>query len=156
MICIKDIIKRYGSNNSTIDILSDKLQEYIPESEYENLAKDIYESTQGKHFDEEFAKDQISKMYYEEEGRRYYAPYWNDVTSLYTINKKKLIHPYNKWDFEVALNMIKSDNCPILKQWFPEADEKELQEKVVELTINWLNDEDNPYGDTKIWSYFRK
>ncbi len=37
--------------------LSDKLQEYIPESEYENLAKDIYESTQGKHFDEEFAKE---------------------------------------------------------------------------------------------------
>lgn len=21
--------------------------------------------------------------------------------------------------------------------------------------INWLNDEDNPYGDSKIWCYFR-
>ena len=47
MICIKDIIKKYGSNSSTIDVLSDKLKEYIPESEYEDLAKDIYESTQG-------------------------------------------------------------------------------------------------------------
>lgn len=52
--------------------------------------------------------------------------------------------------------MIKSDNYPLLKQWFPEADMKELQEKIIDLTINWLNDEDNPYGDTKIWSYFRK
>lgn len=155
MICIKDIIKKYGNSTSTVDLLSDKLKEFVPESEYEDLAKDIYESSQGKHFDEDFANEQISKMYYEEGGMKHYAPYWNDVTPLYAANKRKLTQPYNKWDFEVALNMIKSDNCPLLKVWFPDADEKELQEKIVELTINWLNDDDNPYGDTKIWSYFR-
>ena len=155
MICIHDIIKKYGDSDSTLELLSDKLKQYVPEQEYEDLAKDIYEASQGKHFDETFAKEQISKMYFEEGGLKHYAPYWNDVTPLYVANKRKLIQPYNKWDFEVALNMIKSDNCPLLKQWFPNADEKELQDKLVELTINWLNDEDNPYGDTKIWSYFK-
>ena len=54
----------------------------------------------------------------------------------------------------VALNMIKSDNWLLLKEWFP--DEKDLQDKIIDMTINWLNDEDNPYGDSKVWGYFRK
>ena len=37
------------------------------------------------------------------------------------------------------------------KKWFPNGDHLD---KIVELTINWLNDSDNPYGDSKIWSYF--
>lgn len=155
MICLKDIIRKYGNSEATIELLSKEIKEHVPESEYERIAKDIYELSQGKHFDEEFAKEQISKMYYEEGGRKFYAPYWNDVTPLYTVNKKRLTYPYNKWDFEVALNMIKSDNCPLLKEWFPEASKEELQNKVVDLTVNWLNDEDNPYGDAKVWGYFR-
>lgn len=152
MIC--KIIKKYSNNESTIDLLCEKLKCYVPEEEYESLAKEIYESAQGPHFDEDFAKCQISKMYYEEDGIRHYAPYWSDISPLYMQAKKKLMYPYNKWDFEVALNMIKSDNYPLLKEWFP--DEKDLMGRILELTINWLNDEDNPYGDSKVWGYFKK
>lgn len=53
----------------------------------------------------------------------------------------------------VALNMIKSDNYLLLKEWFPETN---VQDKILEMTINWLNDEDNPYGDHKVWGYFKK
>jgi len=49
--------------------------------------------------------------------------------------------------------MIKSDYYPLLKRWFPE--EKDLDEKIIELTVNWLNDDDNPFGDSKIWCYFK-
>ena len=150
---IYDIIKKYGSSEETVKILCHALCEHLPEEEYETLAKDIYESTQGKHFDEEFAKRQISKMYYEEDGMRHYAPYWSDVSSYYNVNRKRLHDSYNRWDFEVAMNMIKSDYCPLLKKWFPE--EKDMLDKIIDLTINWLNDEDNPYGDSKIWCYFR-
>lgn len=152
---IKTVITKYGNSGAAIELLTKEIERYIPASEYERLAKDIYELSQGKHFDEYFAKEQISKMYYEENGIKHYAPYWDDVTSLYTINKKRLIYPYNKWDFEVALNMIKSDNCPLLKEWFPNASKEELQNKIVDLTINWLNDPDNPYGDSKVWGYFK-
>ena len=148
---IKNIVKKYGGN---MEILSEAMEEYVPKEELTKLAKKVYESTQGKHFDEEFAKEQISKMYYEEDGIKHYAPYWSDISPLYMQAKKKLMYPYNKWDFEVALNMIKSDNYPLLKEWFP--DEKDLMGRILELTINWLNDEDNPYGDAKVWGYFKK
>lgn len=147
---LKDVIKKYGGN---MEILSETMIEYVPKDVLERLAKEIYESTQGKHFDEEFAKEQISKMYYEENGRKHFGPYWDDVTSLYTQNKRKLIYPYNKWDFEVTLNMICSDMLLLLKEWFPEADDRELEHKMVELAINWLNDED--YPECKIWCYFK-
>lgn len=153
MIC--NIIKKYANNESTIDLLCEEIKHHVPEEEYESLAKKIYEESQGPHFDEEFAMWQIKKMYYEKDGVKHYAPYWDDINSIYTTAKKKLTYPYNKWDFMVALNMIKSDNCILLHEWFPEATEKELQEKLVEMTINWLNDEDNPYGDSKVWGYFK-
>lgn len=92
-------------------------------------------------------------MYYEENGIRHYAPYWDDLSTIYNTNKRKLIFPYNKWDWEVTMNMIKSDYYPLLKRWFPE--EKDMLDKIIDLTINWLNDEDNPFGDSKIWCYFR-
>ena len=94
-------------------------------------------------------------MYYVENDIKHYGPYWNDITPIFMQAKKRLISPYNKWDFMVALNMIKSDNYLLLKEWFPEANEKEIQEKIIDLTVNWLNDEDNPYGDSKVWGYFK-
>lgn len=154
MIC--EIIKKYGNNESTLDLLCEELKHHVPEEEFELLAKEIYESAQGPHFDEDFAKCQVSKMYYEEDGVKHFGPYWNDITPLYVMAKKKLAYPYNKWDFMVTLNMIKSDNYVLLREWFPEADEKEIQNKIVELAVNWLNDEDNPYGDSKVWGYFKK
>lgn len=152
MIC--KVIKKYGSNDSTIDLLCEELKKHISKEECESLAKSIYEQSQGTHFDEDFAKWQISKMYYEEDGIKHYAPYWADITPIYVNAKRRINGNYNKWDFMVALNMIKSDNYLLLKEWFP--NEKDLQDKIIDMTVNWLNDEDNPYGDSKVWGYFRK
>jgi hypothetical protein len=90
-------------------------------------------------------------MYYVDSDGRHYAPYWEDTSSIYNVSKRRLSKDYNRWDFEVTMNMIKSDMYPILKEWFPE--EKDLKDKIVELTINWLNDDD--YPDHKIWNYFK-
>jgi len=90
-------------------------------------------------------------MYYTDTDGRHYAPYWEDITPIYNVNKRSLNKDYNKWDFEVTMNMIKSDYFPLLREWFP--DEKDLRDKIIELTINWLNDED--YPDHKIWNYFK-
>ena len=150
---IYDLIKKYGSSEETMKVLSEMLEDHLSKEEYEELSKDIYESTQGKHFDECFAKKQINKMYYEENGIRHYAPYWEDTSTIYGANKRKLEHSYNKWDWEVAMNMIKSDYYPLLKKWFPS--EEDYLDKIIDLTINWLNDEDNPFGENKIWCYFR-
>ena len=158
---IGKIIKEYGNKRDEIAVLHsmEKLATYIKdtlsEEEYEKAAKEVYEELNGKHFDEQFAKEQVEKMYYTYQGQTYYAPYWDEhtVERLYNQYRRQIPSQYNKWDFYVTLNMIKSDNCPLLKKWFPNEDHSD---KIVELTINWLNDSDNPYGDSKIWSYFNK
>jgi hypothetical protein len=34
--------------------------------------------------------------------------------------------------------MIKSDYCPLLRRWYPEATNEEILNKLIDLTINWL------------------
>ncbi len=148
---IKELIEKYGTNEDIIDILINVLEQNISKEECEELSKKIYESTQGHHFDECFAKKQIAKMYYTDGEGKHYAPYWDDILPIYSMYKRKLNKDYNRWDFEVTMNMIKSDYYPLLREWFP--DVKNLNDKIIELTINWLNDED--YPDHKIWNYFR-
>lgn len=148
---IRNLIQQYGASSETVNVLIKALEDHLSKQECEELAKDIYESTQGHHFDEYFAKAQISKMFYTDSEGKHYAPYWDDITSIYNIHKKRLTNDYNKWDFMVTMNMIKSDMYPLLREWFP--DEKDFKDKIIELSINWLNDED--YPDCKIWNYFR-
>ena len=33
------------------------------------------------------------------------------------------------------------------------ASDEEIEKRIIEATINWLNDPDNPYGSEKIWCY---
>lgn len=148
---IRHILEKYGSSDATIDLLVSELENHLSEEECEELSKKIYESTQGQHFDECFAKKQISKMYYTDADGRHYAPYWEDISAIYNMNKRRLNKDYNRWDFEVTMNMIKSDMYPLLREWFP--DEKDYRDKIIELSVNWLNDED--YPDHKIWTYFK-
>ena len=94
-------------------------------------------------------------MYYvDESGERHYAPYWDDgaLLSIYQDNKER-VPGYNQWDWMVLMNMIKSDNCRLYSGWFPEAGEAELNEKYVQASVNWLRDEDNPFGKSKVWGY---
>lgn len=136
-------------------ILSDSVEEYIPEKQKDALYNRVYYSVNGGHFDKVFADRVMPKMYYLDESQvKHEAPYWaeSEVKPLYDVVKSK-IPSYNFYDFEVTLNMMKSDNCLKLKKWFPEATEQQLLEKLVEEAVNYLSDEDNPYGSEKIWKY---
>ena len=136
-------------------ILSDAIDNYVPEKQKESLKTKIYYSINGGHFDRDFADKAIMRMYYvAPNGMKHSAPYWEEteVKVLYEQVKAKIPH-YNFFDFEVTLNMVKSDNYNKLKKWFPQATDSELQEKIVEEAVNYLDDEDNPYGNEKIWKY---
>ena len=136
-------------------ILSDSIEEYVPEKQRNLLLTKVYYSTNGGHFDEDFADEAISKFYYIDYNNvRHNAPYWteSEVESIYEKVRSKIPN-YNMWDFEVTLNMMKSDNCNKLKKWFPEATDKEMLDKLVEEAVNYLDDADNPYGTEKIWKY---
>lgn len=154
---LKDGLKGEGSDKMwcTTKLLSDYIDEYIPEKQKNILMTKVYYSMNGGHFNDEFAEIAMEKMYYiDETGSKHYAPYWTgeEVMGIYNTVRNK-IPAYNFYDFEVTLNMVKSDNCLKLKKWFPDATKEEMLEKLVEEAVNYLDDEDNPYGSEKIWRY---
>lgn len=159
----KDLIKKYGEGKGTdvmwesVGLISEMLDEKLTPEEMNCLEKKMYAMMQGEHYDDYFAKKQVEHMYYtDEKGVKHNAPYWTDdeVKQVYTAYKAKLKGEVTFWDFYVALNMIKSDNCNLFHEWWPEADMAVLTQKIAEMTVNWLNDEDAPQGEAKIWRYF--
>lgn len=157
-----ELIKKYGANKgedtmwASVELLSKTLQDKLTDAEFTELKKRMHYIMVGGHYDKEFAELQIPKMYYEDtDGTKHYAPYWteDEVRTLYSEVKGK-IEDYNFYDFEVALNMIKSDYCPLLKRWFPDESKEDHIRRLVALTVNWLSDEDNPFGTEKVWLYF--
>lgn len=161
-----DLIKEYGAGKGekamweATKMVSDYI-EPMKESnpkEYWTLIKRTYAAMCGKHYNKEFAEWEVKKMYYtDKEGNKHHAPYWTeaDVKAVYDANKTRIkMQTYNFWDFYVVMQMVKADYCPLLMKWFPEAKHEDLVPKYIDLAVNWLNDDDNPFGDTKVWSYF--
>ena len=154
---LKEGLKGEGSNKMwcVTKILSDSIEENMPEKQKDALLTKIYYSTNGGHFDKTFADRAISKFYYTSpDGVKHQAPYWteDEVRSVYDTIRNK-IPAYNFYDFEVTLNMVKSDNCNKLRKWFPQITDKEMMDKIVDEAVNYLDDPDNPYKDEKVWKY---
>lgn len=163
METIEQIIKAHYADKGeavmweSTKIISDAVEASMPEEAKESLKKDIYELMCGWHFNEAFAKQAVSKMYYtDERGEKMYAPYWTEqaVREIYEGVKDK-IPAYNFWDFFVTMHSIASDNHALLIEWFPDEDMADREKRYVKMTVNWLADEDNPYGPgKKAWGYF--
>ena len=60
---------------------------------------------------------------------------------------------YTMWDFYVTMNMLMSDNYKLLEERYPNSSKDENTKIIVEYAVNYLNDEDNPFGSEKIWGY---
>lgn len=138
-----------------VEAVSCAIEKSMPEEGKEELMRTLYAKMSGGHYNKEYALEDVEKMYYVENGKKHFAPYWSEeqVKPVYESVRSAIPSAYNFWDFYVTLQMMKSDNCPLLKEWFPAATEEELTKKVVALAVNWLADEDNPFGKEKIWSY---
>ena len=106
---------------------------------------------------EPYAIYQVSQMYHtNNKGVKIDTP-------LFSIeNAKKIydrrIRPLNKdvtmWDVYVALNAQYHDNIDLYEKWFSNANDSEIEEKIIEATIaNWFEDEDT--SSDKVWEYFR-
>lgn len=143
--------KRLGFNE-----LSWVLKDLDEEDLFE-IMKDFHERLAGKHFNEPYAIYQVSQMYHtNNKGVKIDTP-------LFSIeNAKKIydrrIRPLNKdvtmWDVYVALNAQYHDNIDLYEKWFSNANDSEIEEKIIEATIaNWFEDEDA--SSDKVWEYFR-
>ena len=161
MMTVYDILKQ-GLKDEGSDkmwcitkILSDSIDQYIPDKSKDSLMTKVYYGLNGGHFDKEFADRVMSHMYYTDSaGIDHYAPYWTDseLKTKYEMVRSQ-IPEYNFYDFVVTINMIKSDNHNKLHKWFPNSTQEELFSKYMDETINYLQDKDNPFGTEKVWKY---
>jgi len=162
---IKELIKKYGEGKGeatmwkSVDIISDMLEEKLTVVEKDSFERKMYALMQGPHYDEYFAKKQVENIYYTDENeKKHYAPFWTDdeVKQVWNAYKPKIKRDVTFWDFYVALNNTKADNCMLYRSWWPEADASVMTQKIAEATVNWLNDEDSPLGEGRVWKYFNK
>lgn len=111
----------------------------------------------GCHYNEAFGVWRIEQMHYKDKaGSVHHAPHWtkDQYMTAYESVKSKLSSAYNCWDFAVTLEMLYSDNICMYRAWWEGATEEQLEAKVVEAAVNYLNDDDDPDG--KIWHRFEK
>ena len=157
-----ELTKKYGEGKgeatmwSTLKTVSDTIEQSMDSAAKDKMMRHLFEQMSHCHYDREYALADVEKMYYTDKaGVKHNAPYWTEsqVHEVYESVKKDIPASYNEWDFYVTLQMIKSDYCPLLKEWYPTATQEDMDKKLVELAVNWLNDADNPYGDHKIWGY---
>ncbi len=160
---LAELIEKYQSNATSeqmlavTKIIGEFVGKHAKEEDLCKLYKEIYGIVGNGHFNAYFAEAQIAKMSFEDaEGVEHRAPYYTTakMQEIYETVKDE-IRPYNQWDFSVVLNMVYSDNYNLMKKWFPEESEEQLLDRFVDLAVNWLEDEDNPYGTCKAWGYFK-
>ena len=157
-----EMVKKYGAGKGedmmwkTLRIMSDHMENTMGERDIKHMMRDLYGIMSSGHYNQEYAIEDVSEMYYiDANGNKQKGPYWSDETIkvVYDKYKREIPQDYNCWDFYVTMNMMKADNCPLLRRWFPDIDDSNLEMKYIELTINYFNDMDNPYGFAKIWNY---
>ena len=159
-----DLLKEYatGKGEKTMWITAQRVSDFIkPMKEahpdkYWKFMKDTYADMCGKHYNENFAMWQIEQMHFKDKkGEVHHAPHWtkDQYKSAYESIKSKLKNPsYNMWDFAVTLEMLYSDNICMYREWWADATNEILEKKVVEASVNYLNDDDD--ADGKIWKRF--
>ena len=156
-----ELTKKYGTGKGedtmwkALAAVSDSIESSMDEKDRRCLLKKVYAAMSGCHYDRDFAKEDVAKMYYTDgSGVSRFAPYWTEeqIQNVYARNKSK-IPSYNVWDFCVTMNMVASDNWRMLHEWFPGMDMDAFTSRVAEMAVNWLNDPDSPYGTSKVWDY---
>ncbi len=129
------------------------VSEHADKEETGRLYKDIYGILSEWHYDQSFAEAAIAKMYYEdEEGGRRHAPYFTEeeIREVFELNKDD-ISDYTVYDLAVTMNMLRSDNNRFLERYAKNT--AEMKEMVTCMAIEYLQDPDAPYPDSKIWHY---
>ncbi len=117
----------------------------------------LHESIKGAHFDEEYAKWQVSTMYHTADngkickGEIYNYDCAKNVFDKYVRNINSSI---TVWDVYVAINAQYHDYIRLYSEWFRNINKNELDNKIIESAITfYFKDED--FGSTKTWNYFK-
>lgn len=165
METLYDMTKRLGKGQGesvmwdTVKIVSEAVEQGMSEKDKEALMAKIYGMLSGGHFDEDHATEIVAKMYYEDkDGEKRHAPYWTipQISEIYESVKDEIPAACTEWDFYVAFNMVAADHWCLLHEWWPSLTQEQFIERIKDLTVNWLDDEDSADADKKVWNYLHK
>lgn len=122
-----------------------------------NWSEKDFDKATGAHFDEEYAKWQVSTMYHTADngkickGEIYNYDCAKNVFDKYVRNINSSI---TVWDVYVAINAQYHDYIRLYSEWFRNINKNELDNKIIESAITfYFKDEDS--GSTKTWNYFK-
>ena len=160
MQTIYELIKEHSAGKGedvmwkSTAIISDAIEHSMPEEAKRKLHDALFGLMSDGHYDKEMAFADVSKMYYvDSAGVKHMAPYLTETVVKEEYDKVSAKIPaYNEWDFYVTMHMIVSDNHNLLERWFPGEPQEERIRKYVEMSVNWLADDDWPSTD-RIWAY---
>ena len=150
--------KGEGMMWDTVKVLSEFVETSVEPKTRHDLLRKIYGMMSGGHYNQQYALEDTAKMFYtDDNGARHAAPYWTDeqIKEVYE-DVKRDIPGYNCWDFHVALNKKAAENLLLLTRWFPNQTREELDQKLVEMTLLWLQSGGSTEEGTMVWDTFNK
>lgn len=112
-----------------------------------------YYMTGNSHFTELSARGCIAQMYYyKNDTEKVFAPFigYKEARGLYD-KVKDTIPDYNFWDYAVTINLAYSNHADLVKKWTK--DKGKLAERMSELSVSFLCDEDTAHPTDKIFWY---
>ena len=102
------------------------------------------------HFDEVWADEAIVKMWYEDEKGRHSAPFFTEDEVKDAFGKRMDdVSDYNIYDFEVAMNLIRSDYHGTIGKYAKT--EEAVKDMVADMAVEYLQDADATFPTSKIW-----
>ena len=155
---INNAVNIWNSINNEIASMTNDQKELLAKDEtYISIERELHESIKGAHFDEEYAKWQVSTMYHTADngkickGEIYNYDCAKNVFDKYVRNINSSI---TVWDVYVAINAQYHDYIRLYSEWFRNINKNELDNKIIESAITfYFKDEDS--GNTKTWNYFK-
>ena len=154
-----ELTKTYGKGQGegmmwdTVKAVSDFVEKSVDPKAKHDLLRENYGRMSGHHYNQQYAIEDTAKMSYVDiNGARHAAPYGTDeqIREVYDSVKRE-IPGYNLWDFHVALNKKATDNMMLLSRWFPGITKEELDGKLVEMTLLWMQSPADAEKGTMVW-----
>lgn len=152
----EDAFNLYKYSRDSKDELSSEVEKQDNKTFLKSIRK-LHESIKGAHFDEEYAKWQVSTMHHTADngkvckGEIYNYDCAKNVFDKYVRNINSSI---TVWDVYVAINAQYHDYVRLYSEWFHNINKNELDNKIIESAITfYFKDEDS--GSTKTWNYFK-
>lgn len=146
----KDIINSYKEANVSSTELYNGIMslhnvfDYVEKQDNKTFWKSmrkLHESIKGAHFDEEYAKWQVSTMHHTADngkvckGEIYNYDCAKNVFDKYVRNINSSI---TVWDVYVAINAQYHDYVRLYSEWFRNINKNELDNKIIESAITFL------------------